>query len=258
MLKLTFIKRVICVIITLHSNSFFAQNVGINTTGASPDATAMLDVVSTNKGVLIPRVSLLSTTDVATISSPTTSLLVYNTNASMTNGALGYYYYNGTSWIPLTPPANDIVMLTQDLAALSNGGSSVATTWTTRVINTEVADPNGICTLASNQFTLPAGTYTISFVQQFCGGYDFKGRIRNITAGTTVALSNNARVAALTANNNCESSGVGIFTISTTSTFELQYYAQSAVATFGLGIGQYATSGESERYVTILIQRIAY
>ncbi|MBI4947258.1 MAG: tail fiber domain-containing protein [Bacteroidetes bacterium] len=78
----------------------FSQNVGINATGATPDVSAMLDVVSSNTGLLIPRVSLTSLTDAATILTPATSLLVYNTNAALTGGT-GYYYNAGTTVSPL-------------------------------------------------------------------------------------------------------------------------------------------------------------
>jgi hypothetical protein len=81
-----------------------AQNVGINATGAAPDKSSILDISSPNKGLLIPRISLISTTDITTIASPTISLLVYNTNASISgagaNGA-GFYYWNGSNWINL-------------------------------------------------------------------------------------------------------------------------------------------------------------
>ena len=87
--------------------SVFSQGVGINSTGAAPDASAMLDVVASARGLLIPRVSLISNTDVATIASPATSLLVYNTNASMTNGnGTGFYYWNGTVWLPIGYTSN--------------------------------------------------------------------------------------------------------------------------------------------------------
>ena len=81
----------------------FSQNVAINAAGTAADNSAKLDISATNKGVLIPRVSLISNTDVATIASPATSLLVYNSNASMTNGnGKGYYYWNGSKWGPVT------------------------------------------------------------------------------------------------------------------------------------------------------------
>jgi hypothetical protein len=74
-----------------------AQNIGINATGVVPDASALLDVSSSDKGVLIPRVLLTGTADVATIPSPATSLLVYNT-ATVADVTPGFYYFNGTNW----------------------------------------------------------------------------------------------------------------------------------------------------------------
>lgn len=88
---------------TAFTKTVIAQNMAINTTGNNPDVSAMLDVVSSNKGMLLPRVSLTSTTDATTIPSPATSLLVYNTNASITGthaDGVGYYYNNGTSGSP--------------------------------------------------------------------------------------------------------------------------------------------------------------
>jgi hypothetical protein len=64
-----------------------------------PASGAMLDVKDTHKGFLPPRVSLSSVTDVVTIPSPATGLLVYNTNASITGGSgTGYFYFNGSQW----------------------------------------------------------------------------------------------------------------------------------------------------------------
>ena len=86
-----------CVISTMavfNARSQSNQNVSINNTGNPPDPSAVLDVNSANKGMLIPRVSLQSTTDITTISSPANSLLVYNTNASMTGGGVGFWYWD--------------------------------------------------------------------------------------------------------------------------------------------------------------------
>lgn len=75
----------------------WSQSVGIGT--STPDASARLEVNATNQGVLIPRVSLTSVTDAITIPNPATSLLVYNTNATLPWGA-GYYYNAGTPAAP--------------------------------------------------------------------------------------------------------------------------------------------------------------
>lgn len=91
--------------LTIHLTK--AQNVGINATGAAPDASAMLDVVSTNKGLLIPRIALTANNVAAPVTTPLTSLLVYNT-ATASSGATavypGYYYWDGTKWVALGGP----------------------------------------------------------------------------------------------------------------------------------------------------------
>jgi hypothetical protein len=95
---------IVCVLSSISYYSI-AQNVGINTTGATPDASAALDIDYSDKGLLIPRVSLTSNNDVVTIPAPATSLLVYNTNAAMTSGAVGYWYWDGAAWVQAIGPA---------------------------------------------------------------------------------------------------------------------------------------------------------
>lgn len=77
--------------------------VGIGT--VTPDASAMLDVTSATRGFLPPRVALTGTTDVATISSPATGLLVYNLGTGGLATA-GYYYWNGSAWTALGGGSN--------------------------------------------------------------------------------------------------------------------------------------------------------
>ncbi len=84
--------------------STYAQ-VSVNTDGSDPDNSAMLDVKSANKGVLIPRIALTGTLDATTIASPAISLLIYNTataGTSPNNVAPGYYYWSGTAWTRLS------------------------------------------------------------------------------------------------------------------------------------------------------------
>ncbi len=67
--------------------------IAVNTTGNPADASAMLDVQSTDKGILIPRMTQNERDD---ISSPATGLTVFQTD-----GKAGYYYYDGSSWVPV-------------------------------------------------------------------------------------------------------------------------------------------------------------
>src|SRR5690606_4954386 len=77
-----------------HTSLAFAQNIGINIDGSTPDASAILDVKSGNKGLLLPRVPLEGITDVLTINQPAHGLLVFNTNSDMAGGnGIGLYFY---------------------------------------------------------------------------------------------------------------------------------------------------------------------
>lgn len=90
-------------IFSLTPSVSFSQ-VGINT--ETPHASSMLDINSSNKGLLIPKVELTDIADTNTISSPATGLLVYKTGA---NSELsdGFYYWNGTQWTALGRETND-------------------------------------------------------------------------------------------------------------------------------------------------------
>lgn len=74
-----------------------AQNIGINTTGTVPDKSAMLDVSSTDKGILVPRMNAAQR---LAIVAPAEGLLVYQVEA-----ATGFYYFDGTTWSLLLPEA---------------------------------------------------------------------------------------------------------------------------------------------------------
>ena len=69
----------------------FAQ-MAINTTGSQPDNSAMLDIVSTQKGLLIPRMTTLQRTG---INPAAEGLLVFDTDMG------AFYYYHSNSWVIL-------------------------------------------------------------------------------------------------------------------------------------------------------------
>jgi hypothetical protein len=81
------------------------QNIGFNDDNSNPKASAMVDVFSTTKGLLIPRIALTSTATAAPVTSPETSLLSYNT-ATAGDVIPGYYYWNGIKWVHLTASAD--------------------------------------------------------------------------------------------------------------------------------------------------------
>jgi uncharacterized protein (TIGR02145 family) len=78
--------RIVLIILALVATfSVFCQSVGINQTGAAPNSSAILDVESTSKGFLPPR---MTTEERNAISNPATGLIIFNT----TTGSLNYYF----------------------------------------------------------------------------------------------------------------------------------------------------------------------
>lgn len=74
-----------------------SAQVGINTT--TPQPGAILDIESSNKGMLVPRVDIANLNTIAPITGGATeSLLVYNTNAAT---GVGFHYWTGSLWFPL-------------------------------------------------------------------------------------------------------------------------------------------------------------
>jgi hypothetical protein len=99
MKKLLFFLSSVCITV-----SSFTQSVGIGTT--NPNSSAVLDLTSSNKGVLLPR---MSTTQRNAIVSPATGLTIFNTDDQCTD------IFDGTNWIKncglkqtgiITVPAN--------------------------------------------------------------------------------------------------------------------------------------------------------
>ncbi len=112
------------------SINLVSQNVGINSTGVAPNASAMLDVTSISKGLLAPRVALSSATDVTTISSPANSLLVFNTAAAggyPNDIGVGYYYYSTATsrWTPFSNSRTYSVIGTTDVSTTVAAGGTL-------------------------------------------------------------------------------------------------------------------------------------
>jgi hypothetical protein len=91
-MKKYFLPIFLFTLLLLTCNFSFAQGVAVNTDGSTADPSAVLDVKSTAKGVLVPRMAL---SDRNLITSPAAGLLIYQTDNTP-----GFYYNAGT---PVTP-----------------------------------------------------------------------------------------------------------------------------------------------------------
>lgn len=89
MKKITF--RFLLASCTMVSYAGFSQSLAVNSDGSSANASAILDVKSTTRGMLIPR---MLKSERNAIASAATGLMVYQTGPDST----GFYIYNGSSW----------------------------------------------------------------------------------------------------------------------------------------------------------------
>lgn len=148
----------------------------------------------------------------------------------------------------------DYILVRDDKATTTAGGTFTSGAWQTHVLQTEVADTGSHAAVAANQVTLGAGTY------RFRGrglGYkvdNHQVRLQNITAGTTTAFGNNARSAA--AGDDVTISEVeGRFTIAGATVFELQSRCTTTRATDGFGPAN--SFGGTECYASLEFWREA-
>jgi hypothetical protein len=155
---------------------------------------------------LTPLTSILAAGDVLSVN--------YNVAISVTN--------NGPVAVNLL---NQVAVINNTVASGNGGGATLTPgTWNTRVLDTVQAGQPWL-SLASNQFTLAAGTYEI---EGSCAGFYVavhQSRIQNITDSTTAIIGTgeyaNSGTAAQT-----RTFVDGVITISAPKTFEFQHYPQ--------------------------------
>lgn len=231
------------ILILFISSGLYAQT-GIGTT--TPNASAKLDVSSTNKGFLPPRISLIDAYDQTTISSPATGLLVYcKGDAGL---AAGYYFWNGNAWATI---------------ATAGGSGSVAAEFGTEVLaaNVGITSSSAVDVLS---FTIPtAGTWELIYFLRAQGAPGFAGECA-IFDPAGMVVPNSEVIAAFGEN---ASTGTGIVRITTTGggTYKLKAWASSGTfnatsdyngrtaITWKKISGNAPVTGQSVDYVSVML-----
>lgn len=95
--------------------------IGIGTT--NPETSSVLDISSSDKGVLIPRVGLTSTNVGLPISNPVNGLMVYNTNV-INDVVVGFYYWEDSEWVRLQNNKDITTVNTTDYTGITDGDTT--------------------------------------------------------------------------------------------------------------------------------------
>lgn len=153
------IRHILTAALIMTAADTFAQNVSINADGSNPDNSAILDLKSDSKGLLVPR---MQATDIANISNPARGLLVYQTD-----GSSGFYYNASTpatpNWTllgatgPQGPQGNQGI---QGVAGPQGASGIVATSSFNGVVGAIAVNP------AAYVFVGPTATVTITTGQR--------------------------------------------------------------------------------------------
>lgn len=119
-------KKIITLFLVLTCSKTFSQSVGIGT--ANPHPSALLEVNSTNKGLLIPR---MTTAQRSSIASPAKGLMIFDTDLS------ALFIYDGTTWVSYKPEAGSSLLLPYSANGSYNTAAiNISNTHTTTTVPT--------------------------------------------------------------------------------------------------------------------------
>jgi hypothetical protein len=185
----------------------FSQAVSIGTTNTPPDPSAMLEMISTTKGALVPRMDAAGRLAIA---APATGLLVYQTPAFGAAFPMGYWYFDGVNWIHLGLETSGYVQQPATLIdsshpiALSSSGVGVTTlawapafTIAPSVLATPQYTITGVAPTMASYCQPGAWPCALSARMQWFRGYYPAG---NPTLAANLKLSSTANAAACATN----------------------------------------------------------
>jgi hypothetical protein len=142
--------------------------------------------------------------------------------------------------------ARDYILVRDEKAANTAGGTFNSGAWRTRVINTEVSDVGNHCSIGSNQITLVAGTYECRITAPSHGTDRNQAKLYNISDSANELIGSSSYSSSAGGGGNILSVITGRFTISATKIFEIQHQCQTSTATNGFGVE--SNFGEVEIY----------
>ncbi|WP_254562284.1 hypothetical protein [Dyadobacter diqingensis] len=258
-MKSIFKKSIIAAAFLFGSASISSAQVKIGANPSTINAGSALEVEASDKGILLPRVSLTSTTTWGLAGTAVAGMQVYNTNTSIAKGSetypatisgTGIYYWDGSGWASTKqeafPTGNTQSMRVPLIGYTSSNGLSQTTTQLglqTPTFNTITGS-----SISGSVITLPSGIYRI--------GVTISGKFNGATASnaTTSYLYVNGiayqNLAGYTSSgtNGCTYYGVAVVVLTASGTISVYNMQQTALGhTYSLFTGSNNSVATIER-----------
>src|SRR5690606_10010268 len=191
-------RRLLAAAVLMSAWGAYSQ-VGIGT--LTPDSSSQLDVTASDKGVLLPRVALESTTDVVTITNGNVnSLLVFNTN-TQNDITPGYYYWYEDKWMRIVSkqhgagldthtPNVSLTVVGSELALTDREGNEVTISLSEiNIPTTLVQNPDGTYTYTNEEcttVTIDATDNVINNIEEILGDTNVLNELIEVLGDTYV------------------------------------------------------------------------
>jgi hypothetical protein len=131
----------------------------------------------------------------------------------------------------------------------TNGGTFTSGAWRERDLQTELADPDGIVSISSNQFTLGAGSYLIRWSAPANQVGNHQSRLYDVTGTAEVEVGSNGRV--WTSAGQSSSTGSARVSPSSSNIYSIEHQCQTTATTDGFGYNFGLSSKEQYTVVEI-------
>ena len=183
--------------------------------------------------VQLIKTNAVQTGDIA--NSAVTDEKIAGLTSSKLTGALPAISGANLTNLPAGGKIASYAIIADQKATDTAGGSSSTGTFNTRDLNTELADPDGIVTISSNQFTLQAGSYLIRASAPAYKAARHQILINNVTDSAVAAVGQPEYCSASAGVGN-RAFAAGRVTITGAKAFDIRHRVGNAETTYGLGV----------------------
>jgi len=128
------------------------------------------------------------------------------------------------------------------------GGTFTSGAWRERDLNAEIADPDGIVSISSNQFTLGAGSYLIRWSSEAKMVGEHQTRLYDVTGTAEVEVG--ATGSLWTSAGQSSSAGAARVSPGSSNVYSIEHQCSTTVSTYGFGA---AANFGTEQYTTVEI-----